>query len=142
MDLSRSLIQSIRQDVDSVDQKVFVSIQDACQIGMAIMNLAIQEDVLNALALADGKMKGVLLGESNRRVCCSDAEDRGRRRDFFQFRRGISLTLLMRSVESGPELRPKSVIRLFELGFNLRHLPKQTVQLLWTNVHRISVPRP
>jgi len=57
--------------------------QDACRIGTAIINLAIQEDVLNALALADGKMKGVLLGESHRRVRCSDAEDRGRRRDFY-----------------------------------------------------------
>src|SRR5437870_5348474 len=46
--------------------------------------------------------------------------------------RGISLTLLMRSVEFRRESRLESPACLFELGFSACHVSQQCVQLLWT----------
>lgn len=49
-----------------------------------------------------------------------------------QFMRGISLALLMRSVEFRCELTLESAACLFELSFSPCHVSQQCVQLLWT----------
>src|ERR1700674_4481839 len=78
-------------------------------------------------------MKAPLLGEPNHWVRCSDTEDS---EDGSlvpnQFRRGINLLLLMRSIEFCRELRLEAAARLCELGFSPRHLSQQCVQLIWT----------
>jgi len=53
----------------------FLSIQSAFQIEMAIVNIAIQNNLANALALVARGMKGLLLGEPIRGSCGSDTED-------------------------------------------------------------------
>jgi len=53
----------------------FLAAQGAFEIKMAIVNIATQEDLPDALALAAGSMKRLLLGEPNRRVRSSDTED-------------------------------------------------------------------
>ena len=55
--------------------RAFLAIQGAFQIKMAMINIAIQEDLPNALALVTRRMKALLLGEPNRWVSCSDTED-------------------------------------------------------------------
>ena len=42
---------------------------------MAMINIAIQEDLPNALAVVTRSMKGLLLGEPNQWIGCSDSED-------------------------------------------------------------------
>jgi hypothetical protein len=42
---------------------------------MAMLNITIQEDLPKALALVTRCMKALLLGEPDRRVCRSDAEN-------------------------------------------------------------------
>ncbi len=42
---------------------------------MAMINIAIQEDLADALALVTRSMKALLLGEPNQWVRCSDAEE-------------------------------------------------------------------
>ena len=54
--------------------RAFVAIQGAFQIKMTMINIAIQENLPNALALVTRRMEALLLGESNRWVCCSDTE--------------------------------------------------------------------
>ena len=55
--------------------RAFLAIQGALQMKMAMINIAIQEDLPNALASVTRRMKALLLGEPNRCVRCSDTED-------------------------------------------------------------------
>jgi hypothetical protein len=55
--------------------RAFLAIQRAFQIKMAMINIAIQEDLPNALALVTRSMKALLLGEPNRWIRCTDTED-------------------------------------------------------------------
>jgi len=50
----------------------FLAIQRAFQIKMAEIDIAIQEDLPNALALVTRRLKALLLGEPNRWVRYSD----------------------------------------------------------------------
>jgi hypothetical protein len=55
--------------------RAFPAIQSAFQTKKAMINIASQEDLPNAPAMATRGMKAFLLGEPNPRVRCSDAED-------------------------------------------------------------------
>jgi hypothetical protein len=55
--------------------RAFVAIQRTFEIKTAMINIVIQEDLPNALAVVTRSMKALLLGEPNRWVRCSDAED-------------------------------------------------------------------
>jgi len=55
--------------------RALLAIQRAFKIKMAIINVAIQEDLPNALALITSRMKGLLLGKPDRRVCRPDTEN-------------------------------------------------------------------
>jgi hypothetical protein len=57
--------------------RAFLAIQRASQIRIAILNIAIQENLPNALALVTRRMKTLFLGELDQWVRCSDAEDPG-----------------------------------------------------------------
>jgi len=62
---------------DSVDQSFPRAVQRAFQIKMAMINIAIQEDLPNALALVTRRMKASLLGEPNRWVRCYRGSEDG-----------------------------------------------------------------
>jgi hypothetical protein len=73
---------------------------------MAIFNIAIQENLPNALALVARRMEALLLGKPHRRVRDSNTEDpRDGSLVATQFRRAIGLTFLICSVEFCRELR-------------------------------------
>ena len=55
--------------------RTFPAIQGAFQIKMAMINIAIQEDLADALALIARSMKALLLGQPNQRVRRSDTDD-------------------------------------------------------------------
>jgi hypothetical protein len=55
--------------------RAFSAIEGAFQIKMAMTNIAIQEDLADALALLARRMKALLLGEPNQRIRRSDTED-------------------------------------------------------------------
>ena len=55
--------------------RTFSAIQSAFQIKMAMINIAIQEDLADALAVVARSMKALLLGQPNQWVRCSDTED-------------------------------------------------------------------
>ena len=56
-------------------QKFPYPIQSAFQMKVAMINIAVQEDLANALALVACNMKALRLGEPNHWVHCSDTED-------------------------------------------------------------------
>jgi hypothetical protein len=57
--------------------RTLLAIQHAFHIKMAVIDIAIQEDLPNALALVARGMKGLLLGEPNQRVRRSATENPG-----------------------------------------------------------------
>src|SRR5947207_14526972 len=52
--------------------RTFLAVRSTFQIKMTIINVAIQEDLPNALTLVTRRMKALLLGKPSRRVRCSD----------------------------------------------------------------------
>jgi len=97
---------------------------------MAIINLAIQENLPNDLALVAGKMEGQLQVILTGGFACSDVEDlRMARGTGFNPGEVSVLPLLMSSVKFGLEYGPRLPLCPFELGHIPCHMPQQTVHL-------------
>ena len=76
--------------------RAFVPIEVALKIEMAKVDVTVQKDLPNALALISGNIKALLLGEPERRVRRSDTDDGWIVQFGFHLTRGLRSSLDVR----------------------------------------------
>jgi hypothetical protein len=98
---------------------------------VAVIHVAIQEDLPNALALVTRSVQAFPWVSRTGGVTVPIPRIQGWFTGPIQFMRSFSFSVVMHSVEFRRELRLKAAAGLFELSFGARQVSQQCMKLPW-----------